>query len=64
MRAALVDDVSTAQESEGVKQLEDGVARLVNDHGHHASIARTQTAQGKGEEVNVPVIIATVDGQN
>ena len=40
----MVDNVSVGEQSEGVKELKDGVARLVNHHDHDATIAFTQPA--------------------
>ena len=43
----MVDEVSLGEESEGVKQLEDGVARLVDGHDHNATTTLNQTAEIK-----------------
>ena len=40
----MVDNVSVGEQSEGVKELKDGVARLVNHHDHDATIVFTQPA--------------------
>ena len=43
MWVPIVNYVALRQQSDGIKQLEDGVARLVNDHHHNPLIAVAQT---------------------
>ncbi len=40
----MVDEPALGEEGEGVKQLEDGVARLVDGHDHDATTMLNQTA--------------------
>jgi len=41
----MVDNLALGQEGEGVKQLEDGVARLVDDHHYDAALIVAQTVR-------------------
>ena len=44
MGIAVVDNLALGEEGEGVKQLEDGVSRLVDDHHYDAALIVAQTA--------------------
>ena len=46
---AMVDHIPSREQGEGVKQLEDGVARLVDRHDHNVITLHTQS----GERENI-----------
>ena len=43
----MIDQVATREKSESVKQLEDGVARLVNGHDHYPVLEAGQSTEWK-----------------
>ena len=51
---AVVDDISSREQGESVKQLEDGVARLVDGHDHNVVTLYTQS--GERENKNLIII--------